>query len=666
MKFVPGRSSNKWRRQMRIPVHIWAYALRTWLGAVIALYAAFWLQLGGASSAAVTVAILALPTRGAALSKAAHRLAATFIGATMSIVIAGLFPGEPLGLLLSFMCWICICVFAASYLRGYRAYAAVLSGYTVAIITVANIDTPQNVFTTMTDRVAAITIGILCVTIINDLFASPSVWSGLDRKISDIWRDVREHARSVLSKGQENPETAGALLSQIAGLREDIDVVGHDMVDGRYRAAGARSAMMALLEMVYLLRRLSLSKCEDPIAVSVRAQCLAALGDEESEASTRLSRLRESELSRQNIDVGAVGQVQQAIRFVESKGLFDDGMSSLREGRPPARDVRLRDTKAFFFAGRNAFRVGVALSACAIFLVLAGWPASVTALTTTAILCALSTTAQIPSKLAIGAIVAFPIAAASAGFVQFYILTESQDFVRLAIAMAPILIFGCLLSVRPQIAGIGTIMNVLFLVLLAPSNPQPYNPLNFFFECIFVAFALCAVLLATRLVWPVSDLDRQLAVVRATKRTLAASVSGDEESMPALGFALAARVADYVGATAPGRGSRPHVLRALLATNDLSLAVASAHLHLEQTSDDPAIRSRIGALQRVLRSSSTRRLYATARSILRHAPAGQAASHEPLIAAAADLWATGLVLEGERLLIRHFCDDNLGDGWWRV
>ncbi|MBB3149542.1 putative membrane protein YccC [Phyllobacterium trifolii] len=651
---------------MRIPVHIWAYALRTWLAAVIALYAAFWLQLGGASSAAVTVAILALPTRGAALSKAAHRLAATFIGATMSIVIAGFFPGEPLGLLLSFICWMCICVFAASYLRGYRAYAAVLSGYTVGIITVANIDTPQNVFTTMTDRVAAITIGILCVTIINDVFGSPPVWSGLDRKISDIWRDVREYARGVLSKGEDNPETAGALLSQIAGLREDIDVVGHDMADGRHRAAGARSAMMALLEMVYVLRRLSLSKCEDPIAVSVRAQCLAALDDEELEASTLLSRLRESELSRQNIVVGAVAQVQQAIRFVESKGLYDDGMWSLREGRPPARDVRLRDTKAFFFAGRNAFRVGVALSACAIFLVLAGWPASVAALTITAILCALSTTAQSPSKLAIGAIVAFPIAAASAGFVQFYILTESQDFVRLAIAVAPILIFGCLLSVRPQIAGIGTIMNVLFLVLLAPSNPQPYNPLNFFFECIFVAFALCVVLLATRLVWPVSDLDRQLAAVRATKRTLAASVSGDEESLPALGFALAARVADYVGATAPGRGSRPHVLRALLATNDLSLAAASAHLHLNQTSDDPAIRSGIGALQRVLQSGNSRRLYAAARSILRRTGGRQAASHEPLIAAATDLWATGLVLEDERLLIRHFCDYNLGDGLWRV
>ena len=39
----------------------------------------------------------------------------------------------------------------------------------------------RSVFTTMTDRMAAITIGILCVTLINDVFGSPPVWRGLDR-----------------------------------------------------------------------------------------------------------------------------------------------------------------------------------------------------------------------------------------------------------------------------------------------------------------------------------------------------------------------------------------------------------------------------------------------------------------------------------------------------
>jgi uncharacterized membrane protein YccC len=80
-----------------IPVHIWAHAFRIGLAAVVALYIAFWLQLGGASSAAVTVAILAQPTRGAALAKAVNRVAATLIDAAMSVVIAGLFPGERIG-----------------------------------------------------------------------------------------------------------------------------------------------------------------------------------------------------------------------------------------------------------------------------------------------------------------------------------------------------------------------------------------------------------------------------------------------------------------------------------------------------------------------------------------------------------------------------------------
>jgi uncharacterized membrane protein YccC len=106
---------------MVIPVQIWGHALRIWLAAVVALYVAFWLQLGGASSAAVTVAILAQPTRGAALAKAANRIAATFIGAAMSIVIAGLFPGERVGLLAAFILWMCVCVFVASYFRGFRA-----------------------------------------------------------------------------------------------------------------------------------------------------------------------------------------------------------------------------------------------------------------------------------------------------------------------------------------------------------------------------------------------------------------------------------------------------------------------------------------------------------------------------------------------------------------
>ena len=222
------------------------------------------------------------------------------------------------------------------------------------------------------------------------------------------------------------------------------------------------------------------------------------------------------------------------LRRIES--LLDDGLSSLREGLEPARDVRLPHRGEFAVALGNATRIGIALLAGTTFLVLAGWPASVSALSITTILCALSTTMPNPSKFAVAAMVSFVLASVSAGIVRFYVLTELQDFVRLAIAIAPVLIFGCLLSVRPAIAGIGLITNNIFLVLLAPSNPQVYNPLTFYSECMFVAFALGVVFLASRLVWPVSALDKQHAAVRATQKALAAAVAGAEYSLPALKF----------------------------------------------------------------------------------------------------------------------------------
>jgi uncharacterized membrane protein YccC len=641
---------------MVIPVHIWAYAFRVSLAALVALYVAFWLQLGGASSAAVTVAILAQPTRGAALAKAANRIAATLIGATMSVVIAGLFPGERIGMLGAFVCWICICVFVASYLRGFQAYAAVLSGYTVAIIALVNIDTPQNVFTTMTDRMAAIAIGILCVTLINDVFGSPPVWRGLDRDMSDIWCNVRSYARDVLKGNEENPERAGALLAQVAGLRDQVDIVAHDMADGRQRAAGARSAMLALVEIIQRVRLLRFLAHGDPLVITVKDQCLAALDDHHAEAFVFLKKLREIELSRPGAVVGVVWQIQQAVRFVESKSLLDDGLSSLREGNEPARDVRLPRRGEFAVALGNAVRIGIALLAGATFLVFAGWPASAAALTITAALCGLSVTLPNPAKFAVAAMVGFVLASVSAGIVRFYVLTESQDFVRLAVAIAPVLICGCLLSVRPAIAGIGLIMNSIFLVLLAPSNPQVYNPLTFFSECMFVAFALGVVFLASRLVWPVSALDKQHAVVRATQKALTASVAGAEHSLPVLEFGLASRTADYVASVAGARRPRREVLRGLLSINDLSLASASAHLHLEQGSDEPAIRSKGGQLQRALWSGNSRRLCAGARSILRRTRGSQTEAREALLAAATDLWSAGLLLEREKRRIRHFCD----------
>src|SRR6516225_10616604 len=117
-----------------VPASAWAFGVRIWGAVVVALAASFWLELEAPASAAITVAILAVPTRGGALDKARFRLLATIIGITAAIVITALFSQTRDLMLAAFAGWIGLCVYAAGLLDGNRAYAAVLSGYSVGLI----------------------------------------------------------------------------------------------------------------------------------------------------------------------------------------------------------------------------------------------------------------------------------------------------------------------------------------------------------------------------------------------------------------------------------------------------------------------------------------------------------------------------------------------------
>ena len=94
---------------------------------------------------------------------------------TASIAITGVFSQARDLILAAFAVWLGICVFAAKLLDGYRAYAAVLSGYTVALVAAQQIDHPQHVFESGMARGAAIAVGILSIAVVNTLIFAPTV-----------------------------------------------------------------------------------------------------------------------------------------------------------------------------------------------------------------------------------------------------------------------------------------------------------------------------------------------------------------------------------------------------------------------------------------------------------------------------------------------------------
>jgi uncharacterized membrane protein YccC len=95
------------------------------LSVALALFWAFAAELDSPSSAAVTVLIVANPIQGAVFSKCLWRVIGTMIGAVMTLVLFALFAQSPWLFMGGFGLWLGCCAFAASFLRYFRAYAAV-------------------------------------------------------------------------------------------------------------------------------------------------------------------------------------------------------------------------------------------------------------------------------------------------------------------------------------------------------------------------------------------------------------------------------------------------------------------------------------------------------------------------------------------------------------
>jgi uncharacterized membrane protein YccC len=87
-------------------------------------------------------------------------------------VIAGLFPQTRDLFMIGSAGWLGPCVYVGGLLDGNRAYGAVLTGYTVALVAVPQIDSPQDIFSAGVNRGTAVVVGITAFAIVNDLFAA--------------------------------------------------------------------------------------------------------------------------------------------------------------------------------------------------------------------------------------------------------------------------------------------------------------------------------------------------------------------------------------------------------------------------------------------------------------------------------------------------------------
>jgi uncharacterized membrane protein YccC len=508
------------------PLPAWAFALRIWAAMMVGLYAAFWLQLESASSAAVTVGILALQTRGQAYQKAAYRVLATIIGVVASIVIAGLFPQSPGLFMIGFAGWLGLCVYAGGLLDGNRAYSAVLSGYTVALVAVTQIDSPQNIFSAGINRGAAIVVGIAAVALVSELFAAPNVHTGLSGKLVAALRRVRAFALAILRGETADPIQSANLLREITALHPDITALAAESSGGGARGAAARSAAVALVAEVSAAGALAaLPAATLPSLRRTLADVLGAdaLGEESAALQLRL---------QQHADVGDADPhdalfVCHALDLLIENRRAQDAIEDLQAGRHPPRRVHAPIYRSRRLAVRNGLRAFLAVLIAAIVFSLGGWPFASLAVALVGLTIAFSANTPNPQAFAASAVIAMPIAALLAGVTEFVILDGVDQFPLLAIGMAPTVLAAALLSTspNPKLAMIAFLTLIFFVVILSPANPPGYNPETWLFSSFMAITSVVLLFVLLRTVLPTSDaLQRHwyLTSARAEMRDLQA------------------------------------------------------------------------------------------------------------------------------------------------
>jgi uncharacterized membrane protein YccC len=502
-----------------LPLSSWTFAVRTWLAVIAALYVGFWLQLEAASSAAVTVAILALPSRGQVMEKAAFRLIATVVGVAASIAIVGLFAQSGALLIGAFAAWLAICVYAVGLLDGDRAYAAALSGYTVAIIAVLQIDDSRHVFESGMARGAAITVGILAVTVVNDLLAAPDHHSQLIAQLAALHRQVVGYAQRIL-RGEIVPAiTAAGLLRDIVALRPEIASLAAESSNGPVRSAAARNVMIGLVAELFAARALKMLPATAPLPL--REEVITQLERRPGSPASSPDALPleyqggDSEL----VPASLSWLVKYLIRTDEEvRRSLDD----LNAGRRPPRAWRAPLYRSHRIAAEAGVRAaGYFLIAAAAFAI-SGWPTTEVALAFVAIIIGRGATMPDPRAFTTIAVVAAPLASLMTGILEFVVLDGSTAFPMLAISLAPFMIGAALLITLPNrlLSALGRFNLIFILVLLAPSNPQTYNPQAFLFSVLFLLLATGLLFAAQILIPPVSNDHCRQWLQASTRRDL--------------------------------------------------------------------------------------------------------------------------------------------------
>lgn len=503
------------------------FVLRTVLAALVALGVSMALNLGAPSTAMVTVFIVAAPRSGDVIAKGFYRICATLVGAVAAVALVATLVEHRTSFLITLSLWIGLCTMGAAYVRGYRAYGFVLAGYTVTIIAVPAIATPELVFSIAVMRATEVLVGIVSTALIADLLLPEYASHTLRDAVRKAYADLAAHARSVasgrwqpqqrLARGLALAETAIALelrreaasfesaeirlhgpqLRRFADAmsRADSHLHGWSLAVDRLRAAQVRSPNAATMTALNLLGGLAeefgrlISTGLDSAGQLPRSSDEAAaieprlsgwrdqLGDRIELLRPLVSDAHGDEASNLEARMDFDALAERLVNLVDSYLEFTSSYADFTRERPKAKGAGIGwlphtdGIEAIFMGLRGAVGIGL----MSVFWIATDWPRGPSALVLTAVTCTLFAALPQPKAAVRDLMISVVLAGVLVIVVKFGVLPQADDFVSMALVLAPFLAFCAWITVIPKTATIGRGVGMFFPVLLGMQSAPSYD-----------------------------------------------------------------------------------------------------------------------------------------------------------------------------------------------
>ncbi len=543
------------------------FGLRLWASVCLSLYVAFALELSEPSWAATTAALVCTPVLGASLRKASFRMVGTAVGAVAIVILAAAVRQDRVGFLVGLAVWCSICVFVATLLRNFAAYAAALSGYTAAILAsdvLGPVGTANgSVVILAIDRALEICIGIVSAGVVlalTDLGHSrrklAAEFAALSTGIMDGFADCFLTASSDLTQFQGLRRD---LLRRVIALDPTIDAAIGEASDLRYRSAVLQRAVSGLLETISAWRRAAFEIALNGNAATRREAHAVhdelprdRLSPDASGSAKRPAELRAAccraarSLTRFNAqtpsqrllaDSAAEGMLGMARALNGLTGVVD------RSDMIPVRGTARLHVPDWLPPSINAVRVFLSVEAISLFWIASAWPSGALAITFCAVIVDLL---PLQGDLAYFASMTFlkgcVLAAGVAAVLVFGILPRVTSFPSLCLALGLALVPLGFLLARARNPLFFFAASVNFLPMLSITNGITYDASQFWNSTTAIlagiAFGAVAMLILPPLS-PATRTRRLLALTLADLRRLAkrASSRRQDDDWETRGFA---------------------------------------------------------------------------------------------------------------------------------